>query len=349
LAILAVEWRNQQTFQFGDRLSNRESRLAGKRLFAMTKRKQRPGGLFNPKAAMCACLLAWAVLQTPLAPQTSGAHPSAVNQLQKTESLQRSALAANPDSPELHGALGLTLLREGKYEEAVRELGLAAQQIPDSAEYNFGLAEALIGWGHFGVAEQFLNAVQSHFANYSQFHYDLGLAEYSMDRSREAEGEFREALKLDPKQDRAHLLLAACMARNGDLSGAADSLQLLAKGHPNEATYWLAWADVLVQMDASHYREALRASRHALALKPGDPGIQFKTAVILLKLQDYAAARPLLEHVVKVAPNDSQAHIALASTYSHLGDQASAHRESQIVARLAKQESGQASPTPAQP
>jgi predicted Zn-dependent protease len=316
------------------------------KLAPVIKRKPQIGSLVRSITASCAGVIALAMLQAPL---TAKAGESAKDKLQQSETLQRSALAANPDSPELHGALGQTLLREGKYEEAVQELGIAAQQLPDSAEYNLGLAEALIGWDHFGVAEQFLNAVKSRFDGDGRFHYDLGLAEYSLNKSRDAEGEFQEAIRLDPKQERAKLLLAGCVARNGDLSGAADSLQSLSKDHPNEAPYWLAWADVLAQMDASHYRDALRASRHALALKPGDPGIQFKTAVILVKMQDYAAARPLLEHVVKLVPNDAQAHIALASTYSHLGDHASAHRESEIVARLAKQEPQHSSPAPDQP
>lgn len=311
----------------------------------MIKQKQKAGRLFNSTTAICAFALAWGTVQTPVAAAQAGAHPQ--SELERSETRQRLALAANPDSPELHGALGETLLRERKYEEAAQELGVAAQQLPDSAEYNFGLAEALIGWGHFGVAEQFLRAVQSHFENYGQFHYDLGLAEYSLNRSREAEVELQEAVKLDPKLERAKFLLAASRARNGDLAGAASSLQALAKEHPNEVPYWVALGEVLAQMDASHYKEALRASQHALGLKPGDPGIEFKTAVILLKLQDYASARPLLEHVVKVSPNDAQAHIALASTYSHLGDHASAHRESEIVARLAKQEPSH--PAPDQP
>jgi predicted Zn-dependent protease len=322
----------------------------GKKLTPVINRKPQIGSLTRPITIFCAGVITFATLQVPLAAlATAKTGESAKDKLQQTEATERSALAANPDSPELHGALGQTLLREGKYEEAVQELGVAAQQLPDSVEYNLGLAEALIGWDHFGVAEQFLNAVKPRFEGYGRFHYDLGLSEYSLNQSRDAEGEFREAIRLDPKQERAKLLLAGSRARNGDLSGAADSLQVLAKDHPNEAPYWLAWSDVLAQMDASHYHDALRASRHALALKPGDPGMEFKTAVILVKMQDYAAARPLLEHVVKVAPNNSQAHIALASTYAHLGDHASAHRESEIVARLAKQEPVHAGPPPDQP
>jgi predicted Zn-dependent protease len=274
---------------------------------------------------------------------------SAVNELRGRESLQRADVARDPTSPELHGALGQTLLQEGKYEEAVKELGIAAEQIPDSLVYNMGLAEALIGWGHFGVAEEFLRAVQSRFMNTSRFHYDLGLAEYNLDRSREAEEEFKETLRIDPKQERAKLLLAGCLGRNGDLAGAAARLQPLAEDHPKEATYWVALAEVLGQMDSSRLPEALRASRHALALKPEDPAIQFRTAVILLKMQDYAAARPLLERFVKLAPDYAPAHIALATTYSHLGDHDSAHAESAIAARLAKQQSAPQNPTPGQP
>ncbi len=316
----------------------------------MINRKPQLGSLLKSKTAICACALAWLAIQAPFAVmQTAKADESTKSKLQRTETAQRSALAANQASPELYGALGQTLLREGKYEEAVEQLGVAAQQLPDSPVYSFELAEALIGWEHFGVAEQFLHAVESRFSNYGQFHYDLGLAEYSQNKMREAEKEFQEVLRLDPKHDRAKLLLAGCRASNGDLSGAADSLRVLAKNHPHEAQYWLALARVLAQMDASHNAEALRAIRHALALEPGDATIQFKLAVMLLKTQNYAAARPLLENVVKVFPNNPEAHITLARTYARLGDQASAHRESEIVARLAKQEQEHPAPTPDQP
>jgi Tfp pilus assembly protein PilF len=61
-----------------------------------------------------------------------------------------------------------------------------------------------------------------------------------------------------------------------------------------------------------------------------------KTAVILTKLGRFAAARPLLEHVVKADPRNSQAHVALASVYTRLGQRDLARTESEIVVDLEK-------------
>ena len=119
------------------------------------KRTRGFGSLRHVWIAACACILGWMVIPEAL-PATSDSAwgQSAASDLQGNESRQRAGVAGDPTSPELHGVLGQTLLQEGKYEEAVKEFGIAAQQLPDSLVYNMGLAEALIGWGHFGVAEE---------------------------------------------------------------------------------------------------------------------------------------------------------------------------------------------------
>jgi protein O-GlcNAc transferase len=254
--------------------------------------------------------------------------------LEATVTRQKEAITANPESAELHGELGRTLLKQGKYEEAAGELGNAANALPDSRIYNMALAEALLGWEHWGVAIEFLNAVQERFHQFPEFHYYLGLAHFKINKIPEALAEFGEALRMNPNLDLAKFGLAACRAATGDLQGAATLSRELVIARPRNARYWLALAQVLDSMGDNERAEALHASRRASALRPGDPAIELKTAVILTKLQRYAAARPLLEHVVKLEPKNSQAHVALANTYTHLGQRALAKKESDTVVEL---------------
>ena len=262
--------------------------------------------------------------------------PLTARKLMEKETLQRSAITANPQAPELHGELGRTLVQEGKYEAATEELGTAVNQLPASRLYNMALAEALLGWGHFGVAVDFLNAVSERFRQFPEFHYYLGLANFKLNKSTVALPEFEEALRLDPNLHLAKFGLAACRATNGDLQGAADLSRALVREHPNNPRYWLALAQVLNAIGQSAWPEGLQASRRALALKPGDPGIQLQTAVILVHLEKYAGARPLLEQVIKSDPNNLQAHVALANVYSRLGERALVGREREIVVQLEK-------------
>ena len=286
-----------------------------------------------------------------LAPGSSAQDPkpkyresTKARKLAEKEALQRSAAAANPQAPELHGELGRTLLQEGKYEAATAELGIAANQMPASRLYNMALAEALLGWGHFGVAVDFLNAVAERFHQFPEFHYYLGLANFKLNKSTVALPEFEEALRLDPNLHLAKFGLAACRATNGDLQGAADLSRALVREHASNPRYWLALAQVLNAIGQSAWPEGLQASRRALALKPGDPAIELQTAVILVHLEKYAGARPLLEHVVKSDPNNLQAHVALASVYSRLGERALVGKEREIVAQLEKSKAEAASP-----
>jgi Flp pilus assembly protein TadD len=59
-------------------------------------------------------------------------------------------LARNPESGVVHHALGLVLVRENKYEEGVRELGLAAELRPDDPRYAFVYGVGLQSIGRVG-------------------------------------------------------------------------------------------------------------------------------------------------------------------------------------------------------
>jgi predicted Zn-dependent protease len=301
-----------------------------------------PCGLLNSgyrsllrRIALFALALVLALLAFPCALiATRPVSEKGAESLEKTASRQRSAVAANPDSAELHGELGRTLVKLSKYEEATGELGIAANQLPDSRTYNMALAEALLGWEHWGVAVDFLKAVQERFQQFPEFHYYLGLANFKLNKTPEAMPEFAEALRMNPNFDLAKFGLAACRATAGDLPGAAALSRELVIEHPQKARYWLALAQVLNSMGDAERIEALRAVRRAMALRPGNPEIELQAGVILIRLERYAAARPLLEHVVKLEPENSQAHVALTNTYNRLGQRSLARKESAIVTHL---------------
>lgn len=169
---------------------------------------------------------------------TQAAALAKAGKVDQAEAMLRSASAAEPDSATLHAALGELLLKEHKFEDSVMELGTAAQQKPDSREYNLLAAEALIGWKRYPIAVEFLKAVQPRFGNDARFHYELGLAYYFQSNMNAAVPELEAAVRLSPTLERARFLLANCLLVSGDTERALAILRKLAKEHPDNAFYW---------------------------------------------------------------------------------------------------------------
>ncbi|MFI5210272.1 MAG: tetratricopeptide repeat protein, partial [Gemmatimonadales bacterium] len=64
------------------------------------------------------------------------------------DSVLRAGLASLPDAADLHHALGLSLIRQHRFPQAVEELGAAARLAPDNARYAYVYAIALHDTGH---------------------------------------------------------------------------------------------------------------------------------------------------------------------------------------------------------
>ena len=257
--------------------------------------------------------------------------------VKEAENLLRTASAADPNSVTLHGALGDLLFQEHKYEDCIQELNVAVGMDPTSRKNTILLAEALIGTQRFGVAVDFLNGARPRFGDYFQLHYDLGLAYYFMHKIDEALGEFQEAHRLSPKFDRAELLISACLIAKGDPSSAVVVLRKLVKERPDNAVYWGTLGRTLGQMGEENKAEAVRACRRALLLQPNDPHLQFDAGTVLTETGEFAAARPILERLVREHPEILAVHVQLAQVYSRLGLRELARKENEIVAKLPKQ------------
>src|SRR4029453_1827465 len=75
----------------------------------------------------------------------------------------------------------------------------------------------------------------------------------------------------------------------------------------------------------------------ALAARPADPGVRYQIVTILVSRGESEKSLPLLEGIVKEAPDFLEAHVTLATIYYRLKRRADGDRERAIVDRLNKE------------
>jgi len=103
------------------------------------------------------------------------------------------AIQLNPGDPRIHHDLGMALLHQRKFDEAVKYLSEALRRMPD------------------GLSIQY-NAVN--------MHHSLGQALFYTGKSKQAFVHFSKALRLDPNNAEAHYSLALVLAEQRDLDQA---------------------------------------------------------------------------------------------------------------------------------
>ena len=78
----------------------------------------------------------------------------------------------------------------------------------------------------------------------------------------------------------------------------------------------------------------LKYLRHALEIRPDDPGVRFQIASVEIAKGQLDAATRDLESLVKDSPDFIEAHVALATVYFRDKRKADGERERAIYAKL---------------
>jgi tetratricopeptide (TPR) repeat protein len=134
----------------------------------------------------------------------------------------------------LHSGLGVLLMRQGKMDEAITELQIAAEQRPDPATLN-NLAGVLILKGRLSEAiECYINAIKLDLNN-AKAYCKLANILFSQGNIESAIGGYERALDINPKYIEAHLNLALALARLGRLQQAGDEYRQVLQLEPNNA------------------------------------------------------------------------------------------------------------------
>ncbi|HUP41108.1 MAG TPA: tetratricopeptide repeat protein, partial [Vicinamibacterales bacterium] len=155
-----------------------------------------------------------------------------------------------------------------------------------------------------------------------------------------AEAAFENVATIDPKYADGWVNIGRARLQEGNLAGAEEVLrraltldQKLAKTH-----FFLG---VMMKNDG-RYDEALRHFRTASDLYPRDRVVLNQLGRVLFLKRQFTAAVEQFTGVLRIDPEDVQAHYNLMLCYQGLGDQARAARERTLYERFKADESSQA-------
>lgn len=270
----------------------------------------------------------------------------------------RTAVGLQPERPQSHAALGLAFSRLDQDDEAIGEFQRALQIDPKSVAALDGLANVYLAQKRYSAAIASLKdappsetlqldlaiayskngdpasaikilsrLVQEHPSS-AQAHSNLAVAYIQQDRYREAAGEFREALRLDPHDDVVRVSYVKALVVLAEFNTALPLMQDYLLRHPNayDAVYLMGAVD----RGLGKYADAEPVLRRAVQIQPNSYDARYNLGFVLAKLGRPKEAYEQLQKAVELKPDSSEAHFQLAGVLRTLGQPDKARAELQI-------------------
>ncbi len=227
-----------------------------------------------------------------------------------------------------------SLLDQGKRTEAVARLRSELEKDPDNIGLHRLYQDTLRAMGESDRLQKEYQARLLKAPDDALAHYLYGRA-LILERTREAQDEFKKAVELDPNFLWGYLGLSSAMKMNDDKFEAVQALEQGMKHIPDSPLLYLNLADVRYSMKL--YREAIEAADKCIKLDPSLPE-PYETAGFSYLMQgDDTNARKYLERALKLAPQRAGAHLGLAHVYLNKGDTATAKKYALQAKRLGRE------------
>ena len=129
--------------------------------------------------------------------------------------------------------------------------------------HNQGVQKALQGFNSEAIS--FYQQALQIAPETAEFHYNLGLAYYALNRKTEATAEFEQTIRYNPSHFSAYRALGALLAEKGKPSEALDAYQRSLDIQPDAETYFQIGA---LLNNQGNLRDGIRYFKMALALNP---------------------------------------------------------------------------------
>jgi tetratricopeptide (TPR) repeat protein len=140
------------------------------------------------------------------------------------------AMRLSPGDPRIHHDLGMALLHQGEYEQAVKYLSMALERMPrgldeqyNAANMQYRLGTALFHTGKFRESASHLSEAVRLDPNNARYHYMLAMSLAVQGKIDETVKHYTEAVRIDPDVDKSptlHDLLGMSYARAGQFQEA---------------------------------------------------------------------------------------------------------------------------------
>jgi superkiller protein 3 len=196
----------------------------------------------------------------------------------------RQALSADPQNAALHFALGTMLRQQERWDDAIDEITLSAQLMPDFPENHGSLAYIF----------------------------------YRLDDPADSIAEARTALSMDPQNAEAYQFLGLALFSNGQYGPAVHAfIESLARDSDNPDTYY----DLGITLHADgNLVAAIDAYRHAIHLSSAFWQAHSNLALILHEQSKFDEAIAEYRLAKKLAPEEASVRNNLGNTYCDKGD-----------------------------
>ena len=228
-------------------------------------------------------------------------------------------------------ARGFSLLQQGRYEQGLITLraALAADPLVNDAAFrseSMAQASAALRQGQIGTAIERWEAAVAGAANSSEPHRLLGTAYGINGDIANSVRHLRDAVRLNPRDERAWLALARTLEDTGERPGAAAALRDGVAALPDSvALRWQLRSANRERIDDSDL--ALLAAAESVVLFAGKGALLEQLAGMAQGHLDYAQAVKLRELRVTLTPNNAAAHFTLGRAYVEQGQEDTGYAE----------------------
>lgn len=222
-------------------------------------------------------------------------------------------------------------LRLGQNKDVVTLLTPVQSAHPDNRAYNYLLGTALVRDGQTAKGQVVIDTILKN-GDSAEARLLMGTTKYMVSDFAGARSEIQKAIELNPNLPDVYSYYGLALLSTGDQAGARKAFQRELASDPNNFDANLRMG-VLLRQDEDN-DTALKYLRHALLVRPGDPGVRYQIASIEVSQGQLEKARQDLESLVKSSPNFIEAHVSLATVYFREKKKEEGMRERHIVAQL---------------